>query len=153
MILDTGEMQSTWLSRSRLLRHCALIGPGLGSEWWSWKVPLTELASLQSGTEDTEETLPGIEVMVQAHLQAPRQEQAPARFLAMLHIWKYLCLTWSEELEQKLNSLEAGIGRLKEAGGQVAKLEDEVSKQRQELEVFFTSLVKMTGLTRKRSFV
>ncbi|XP_076621618.1 dynein cytoplasmic heavy chain beethoven [Colletes latitarsis] len=136
MIVDTGEVRSSWLSRSGLLRHCALIGSGLGSEWWSWEVPLIELANLQSGIEvdDAEETLPGVKAMVKAHLQAPRQQRAPARFLAMVHTWKHLRVAWSEEMEQKVASLQAGIGRLKEAGEQVAKLEDEVSKQRQELE-------------------
>ena len=74
--------------------------------------------------------------MVKAHLDASRQQQAPARFFALLHTWKHLHVTWNEEVEQKLNSLDAGVGKLKEAGAQVAKLEDEVSKQRQELEVY-----------------
>lgn len=139
MILDSGEVRSTWLSRSGLLRHCPLIGPGLGSEWWCREGSLTELACHRNSLEvdDFEETTPGLKVMVQAHLQAPLQQQAPARFFALLHTWKHLHVTWGEEVEQKLSSLEAGIGRLKEAGEQVAKLEDEVSKQRQELEVRF----------------
>lgn len=139
MILDSGELRSPWLSRSGLLRYCPLIGPGLGSEWWTSEGSLTELACHQNGldVEDFEETMPGVKVMVKAHLQAPRQQQAPARFFALLYTWKHLHVTWNEEVEQKLNSLEAGIGRLKEAGEQVAKLEDEVSKQRQELEVPF----------------
>ncbi|XP_050496495.1 cytoplasmic dynein 2 heavy chain 1 [Bombus huntii] len=136
IILDSGELRSPWLSHSGLLRHCALIGPGVGSEWWSWEGALTEIAYQQNGieAEDPEETLPGIKEAVKAHLEAPRQQQAPARFFALLHTWKHLHATWSEEVEQKLNSLEAGVGKLKEAGAQVAKLEDEVSKQRQELE-------------------
>ncbi|XP_017764042.1 PREDICTED: cytoplasmic dynein 2 heavy chain 1 [Eufriesea mexicana] len=137
IILDSGELRSSWPSRSGLLRHCALIGPGFGSEWWSWEGALTEVACQQNDLEfeNPENTLPGIKEMVKAHLQAPRQQQAPARFFALIHTWKYLHVTWNEEVEQKLSSLEAGVGKLKEAGEQVAKLEDEVSKQRQELEV------------------
>lgn len=137
-MVDTAELRSPWLSRSGLHRHCVTIGPGLGSEWWSWEGPLTEIACQQNGLdiEDSEETLAGIKELVKAHLQAPRQQRAPARFFALLYTWKHLHVTWSEEVEQKLNSLEAGVGKLKEAGEQVAKLEDEVSKQRQELEVY-----------------
>nr|XP_033320776.1 cytoplasmic dynein 2 heavy chain 1 [Megalopta genalis] len=135
MILDNGEMKSSWLTRSGLLKHCGLIGPGIGSEWWSSEGPLTELAREQNGeTEDSVDASQGVKELVKAHLQAPRQQQAPARFFALLHTWRHLHVTWSEDVEQKLNSLEAGIGRLKEAGEQVAKLEDEVSGQRQELE-------------------
>ncbi|XP_076646917.1 dynein cytoplasmic heavy chain beethoven [Halictus rubicundus] len=135
IILDNREIKSSWLTRSGLLKHCGLIGPGIGSEWWCSEAALTELACKQNGVEsDCEDTSPGIVEMVKDHLQAPRQQQAPARFFALLHTWKHLQVTWSEEVEQKLNSLEAGIGRLKEAGEQVAKLEDEVSRQRRELE-------------------
>ncbi|KZC10148.1 Cytoplasmic dynein 2 heavy chain 1 [Dufourea novaeangliae] len=136
IILDNGEIKSTWLTRSGLLKHCGLIGPGIGSEWWSVEGSLTELAYQQNGVEmeDSGEQLPGVKVMVKAHLQAPRQQQAPARFFALLYTWRHLHVTWTEDVEQKLRSLEAGIGRLEEAGEQVAKLEDEVSKQRQELE-------------------
>lgn len=142
IMVDTAELRSPWLSRSGLHRHCVSIGPGLGSEWWCWEGPLTEIACQQNGLdiEDSEETLAGIKELVKAHLQAPRQQRAPARFFALLHTWKHLHVTWSEEVEQKLNSLEAGVGKLKEAGEQVAKLEDEVSKQRQELEVYVNML-------------
>lgn len=141
MILDNGEIKSSWLTRSGLLKHCGLIGPGLGCEWWSSEGTLAELACQQDGgeAEASEELLPGIKVMVRAHLEAPRQQQAPARFFALLHTWKHLHVTWGEDVERKLSSLEAGIGKLKEAGGQVAKLEDEVSKQRRELEVLFNT--------------
>ncbi|XP_076748967.1 dynein cytoplasmic heavy chain beethoven [Xylocopa sonorina] len=137
IILDTGELRSSWLSRSGLLGHCALIGPSRGSEWWSWEGSLIEIACQQTDheVEDTpEETLAGIKAMARSHLEAPRQQQAPARFFALLHTWRHLRATWSEELERQLSSLEAGVGKLKEAGEQVAKLEDEVSKQRLELE-------------------
>ncbi|XP_078051355.1 cytoplasmic dynein 2 heavy chain 1-like, partial [Augochlora pura] len=135
MILDSGEIKSSWLTRSGLLKHCGLIGPGVGSEWWSSEGPLTELAREQNGeTDDSVDASQGVKELVKAHLQAPRHQQAPARFFALLHTWKHLHVIWSEDVEQKLNSLEAGIGRLKEAGEQVAKLEDEVSGQRQELE-------------------
>lgn len=149
IILDSGELRSSWLSRSGLLRHCALIGPGFGNEWWSWENALTEVACQQNGLEfeNPENTLPGIKEMVKAHLQAPRQQLAPDRFFALMHTWKHLHVSWNEEVEQKLNSLEAGIGKLKEAGQQVAKLEDEVSKQRQELEVFVNvTISKLTFL-------
>ncbi|KOX76673.1 Cytoplasmic dynein 2 heavy chain 1 [Melipona quadrifasciata] len=136
IILDSREFRSPWLSRSGLLRHCALIGPGVGSEWWCREGALTEIACQQTGldAEGHEETPAGVKEMVKAHLDAPRQQQAPARFFALLHTWKHLHAIWNEEVEQKLNSLDAGVGKLKEAGAQVAKLEDEVSKQRQELE-------------------
>lgn len=136
-------MKSPWLSRSGLLRHCALIGPGIDGEWWSREGPLIEIACLQNDldVEDFEETLPGIKVLVKSHLEAPRQQHAPARFFALLHTWKHLHLTWCEEIEQKLKSLEAGVGKLKEAGEQVAKLEDEVSKQRLELEVLYSIII------------
>ncbi|XP_076387639.1 dynein cytoplasmic heavy chain beethoven [Megachile rotundata] len=135
IILDTSEMRSSWLPRSGLLRSCVLIGPGINNEWWTWESSLIDLACRQNGVDPEEANeQAGIKVMVKAHLQAPRQQQAPARFFALLHTWKHLHVSWSEEVEQKLNSLEAGIGKLKEAGEQVAKLEDEVSKQRQELE-------------------
>ena len=132
IILDSKELRSPWLSRSGLLGHCALIGPGVGSEWWCWEGALTEIACQQTGHE---ETPAGVKTMVKAHLDSSRQQQAPARFFALLHTWKHLHVTWNDEVEQKLNSLDAGVGKLKEAGAQVAKLEDEVSKQRQELEV------------------
>lgn len=74
-------------------------------------------------------------VIIEAHLQTPRYQRAPARFLALVHTWRHLRDTWSKEIEEKLRSLEAGISKLREAGEQVAKLEDEVSRQRQELEV------------------
>ncbi|XP_043507557.1 cytoplasmic dynein 2 heavy chain 1 [Frieseomelitta varia] len=136
IILDSKELRSPWLSRSGLLGHCALIGPGFGSEWWCWEGALTEIACQEIGhdAESHEETPAGVKAMVKAHLDASRQQQAPARFFALLHTWKHLHVTWNEEVEQKLNSLDAGVGKLKEAGAQVAKLEDEVSKQRQELE-------------------
>ncbi|CAK9809936.1 Cytoplasmic dynein 2 heavy chain 1 [Anthophora quadrimaculata] len=136
IILDSGETRSPWLSRSGLFRHCVLVGPGLGGEWWCWEASLTKVACKQNGfeIEDLEEIPAGVKTMVKAHLEAPRQQQAPARFFALLHTWKHLHQAWSEEVEQKLHSLEAGVGKLKEAGEQVAKLEDEVSKQRLELE-------------------
>lgn len=74
-------------------------------------------------------------VIIGAHLQAPRYQRTPARFLALVHTWRHLRDTWSKEVEEKLRSFEAGISKLREAGEQVAKLEDEVSRQRQELEV------------------
>ncbi|XP_017891098.1 cytoplasmic dynein 2 heavy chain 1 isoform X2 [Ceratina calcarata] len=136
IILDSGELDSSWLSRSRLLRQCVLIGPGTGNEWWTRAGSLTEVACQQSEVELDDPEVPpaGVKEAVNAHLRAPARQQAPARFFALLHTWKHLRTTWTEEMEQKLDSLEAGVGKLKEAGEQVAKLEDEVSKQRRELE-------------------
>ncbi|XP_014611048.1 PREDICTED: cytoplasmic dynein 2 heavy chain 1 [Polistes canadensis] len=139
VILDIGDLKSTFLSRSGLLRICAVIGPSLGNEWWSYEAPLTELAIQYNNSHGSdvivESSKGGIEVMIKAHLQAPKQQQAPARFLALLCTTEKLREIWSEEVESKLNSLTAGISRLREAGEHVAKLEDEVSKQRQELEI------------------
>ncbi|KAI4495703.1 hypothetical protein M0802_008538 [Mischocyttarus mexicanus] len=138
IILDIGDLKSEFLSRSGLLRICAIIGPSLGNEWWSYESPLTELAIQYYSHESDvpiESSMMGIEVMIKAHLQAPKEQQAPARFLALLYTSKKLREIWNAEVESKLNSLTAGINRLKEAGEHVAKLEDEVSKQRQELEI------------------
>ncbi|KAF7378965.1 hypothetical protein HZH66_015199 [Vespula vulgaris] len=137
MILDIGDMNSKLLSRSGLFRYSAIIGPCIGNEWWSYEAPLTELAIQYNshGSEASEISSPDTQVMIKAHLQAPKQQHAPARFLALLCTSQYLREIWSEEVESKLNSLGAGISRLREAGEHVAKLEDEVSKQRQQLEV------------------
>lgn len=97
--------------------------------------------AVQEGTlqlDELEELPSGAKIMIGAHLQAPHHQRAPARFLALVHTWRHLRDTWSKDVEEKLQSLEAGIGKLREAGEQVAKLEDEVSKQRQELEVRIT---------------
>lgn len=139
MILDAEEIDSSHLLRLGLLRHCAQLGSAPGpNEWWSRESSLIRLA-VQEGTlrlNEFEEELPaGARVIIAAHLQAPRHQRAPARFLALIHTWKHLHDTWSKEIEKKLQSLEAGIGKLREAGDQVAKLEDKVFRQRQELEV------------------
>ncbi|XP_043684796.1 cytoplasmic dynein 2 heavy chain 1 [Vespula pensylvanica] len=137
MILDIGDMNSRLLSCSGLFRYSAIIGPCIGNEWWSYEAPLTELAIQYNshGSEASEISSPDTQVMIKAHLQAPKQQHAPARFLALLCTSQHLREIWSEEVESKLNSLGAGISRLREAGEHVAKLEDEVSKQRQQLEV------------------
>lgn len=142
MILDSEEIESSSLLRLGLLRHCALLGSGPGGpgEWWSRESSLIKLA-IQEGTlqlDELEELPQGAKVIIGAHLQTPRYQRAPARFLALIHTWRHLHDTWSKDVEEKLRSLEAGIGKLREAGEQVAKLEDEVSKQRQELEVRVT---------------
>ncbi|EFN76217.1 Cytoplasmic dynein 2 heavy chain 1 [Harpegnathos saltator] len=138
VILDSEEIESSQLMHLDLLRHCTLLGSGPGpGEWWSWENSLIKLA-IQEGTlqlDELEELSDGAKVMIEAHLQAPRRQRAPARFLALVHTWKHLRDIWSKEVEGKLQTLEAGIGKLREAGEQVAKLEDEVSRQRQELEV------------------
>ncbi|KMQ91499.1 cytoplasmic dynein 2 heavy chain 1-like protein [Lasius niger] len=135
VILDSEEVESSRLLHLGL-RHCALLGSSLG-EWWSRESSLIKFA-VQEGTlqlDEHEELPSGAKVMIDAHLRAPRHQRAPARFLALVHTWRHLRDTWSKEVEGKLQSLEAGIGKLREAGEQVAKLEDEVSRQRQELEV------------------
>lgn len=147
MILDIGDMNSKLLSRSGLFRYSAIIGPCIGNEWWSYEAPLTELAIQYNshGSEASEISSPDTQVMIKAHLQAPKQQHAPARFLALLCTSQHLREIWSEEVESKLNSLGAGISRLREAGEHVAKLEDEVSKQRQQLEVLiFFSFVSFS---------
>lgn len=88
--------------------------------------------------DELEELPQSAKVIIGAHLQAPRNQRTPARFLALVHIWRHLRDTWSKEVEGKLGSFEAGISKLREAGEQIAKLEDEVSRQRQELEVRVT---------------
>lgn len=138
MILDSEEIESSRLLQLDILRYCALLGYGTGpGEWWSSESSLIKLA-IQEGTlqlDELEELSAGARVMIGSHLQVPRRQRAPARFLALVHTWKHLRDTWSKEVEEKLLTLEAGIGKLREAGEQVAKLEDEVSRQRQELEV------------------
>lgn len=137
MILDSEDIESSWFLRLGLLRYCALLGSG-SSEWWSRESSLLDLAAQEGCTlqpHEDEEIPAGAKIILEAHLQAPRCQKAPARFLALIHTWKYLRDTWSKEVGEKLQCLEAGIGKLGEAGEQVAKLEDEVSRQRQELEV------------------
>lgn len=136
VILDVNDINASWLSRSSLLRHCIFVGQGPGKEWWSLEGSLTELAIYHSGVENAaQEKSSGVKDVVNAHLQAPHQQQAPARFLASLNIWTNLCEKWMMEIKEKLQSLEAGISRLKEAGDRVTKLEEEAGKQREELEV------------------
>ncbi|XP_020293197.1 cytoplasmic dynein 2 heavy chain 1 [Pseudomyrmex gracilis] len=135
VILDSEDIESSWFLRLGLLRYCALLGPGF-NEWWSRESSLIDLAVQEETLQlrEDEEPPAGARIILEAHLQAPRHQKAPARFLALIHTWKRLRDTWSKEVEEKLRSLEAGIGKLGEAGEQVAKLEDEVSRQRQELE-------------------
>ena len=133
VVLDVNDMNASWLSRSSLLRHCVFVGQGPGREWWTLEESLTEVAVHHSGVEKEESS--GVKDVVKAHLEAPRQQQAPARFLASLNVWTQLHEKWMKEIEEKLESLEAGISRLREAGDRVAKLEEEADKQRQELEV------------------
>lgn len=138
MILDSEEIETSWLLHLNLLRHCALLGFGPDSgQWWSWENSLIKLA-VQEGTlhlDELEELSTSAKMMIVTHLQAPRRQNAPARFLALVHTWKHFRDIWSKDIEKEMQSLEAGIRKLSEAGEQVAKLEDEVSRQRQELEV------------------
>lgn len=138
MIVDSEEIETSPLLRLDLLRYCALLGSGPGAgEWWSWEDSLIKLA-IQEGTlelNEVKELSTGAKTMIEAHLGTPNRQRAPARFLALIHTWKHLRDNWYKEIKEKLQSLEAGIGKLREAGEQVAKLEDEVSRQRQQLEV------------------
>lgn len=134
IILDSGEVKKDWLTRSGLLRHCILVAEAPGNEWWSLESSLKDLC-IRLIEDSPQEASPGLDTLVNAHIRAPRQQQAPARFLALLSTWTMLRNQWGKDVENKLSSLEAGIGRLREAGERVAKLEDEASKQRQELEV------------------
>ncbi|XP_023289902.1 cytoplasmic dynein 2 heavy chain 1 [Orussus abietinus] len=130
IIRDAEDVLEERSSRSGLGKSCILVGPGPGSEWWSSEGPLTELALQKSGLRGTE----AVKMAVNSHLRAPRRQRAPARFLALLRVWLDLRDKWTEEIESELASLEAGIGRLREAGDRVSKLEEEASRQRQELE-------------------
>lgn len=134
IIVDVNDVGQDWLVRSNLLRHCLLYGNELGNEWWHQQNFLTSIA-LEKSEVDNEEENSGIKELVAAHLQAPISQQAPARFWAMIEAWKNIRKVWMKEIEFKLQSLQAGISKLKEAGDRVAKLEEEASKQRQELEV------------------
>lgn len=137
LIVDVKDLKEPWLLRSNLLRHCVqTTGQSLGSEWWLMEGPLTELASLyRDPSKDVDEDFSGVKEVIYAHLNASTAQQAPARFLALLHKWKELREQWLEEILSKLKNLNAGIERLKEAGDRVAKLEEDVTKQRRELEV------------------
>lgn len=98
--------------------------------------PLIELATLhRDSSKDVDEELSGVKDVVQAQLSAPAQQQAPARFLALLHKWRELREAWLVDILAKLKDLQAGIDRLQEAGDRVAKLEEDATKQRHELEV------------------
>ncbi|XP_023246189.1 cytoplasmic dynein 2 heavy chain 1 [Copidosoma floridanum] len=135
LVLDSSDMKSSWLSRSNLLRHCVqTTGQSLGSEWWLTEGYLTELAKLY-GDDEAKDEFSGITEVVQAQLSAPTAQQAPARFIALLHKWRELRGCWLEDIVAKLKKLQAGIDRLKEAGDRVAKLEEDVTKQRRDLEV------------------
>ncbi|XP_051159645.1 cytoplasmic dynein 2 heavy chain 1 [Leptopilina boulardi] len=133
IILDVHDVNAAWLSRSSLLKQCIVVGYGPGREWWTLEKSLMELASQQTDVE-IENDSSGVKELVKAHLQVSRHQQAPARFLALLNVWSQLREKWTKEIEEKLQSLEAGISRLREAGERVAKLEEEADKQRQELE-------------------
>lgn len=137
IILDIEDMKWKLLSRSGLFGYCAIVGPSIGSEWWSYDAPLTELVIeyYSKGSETSAITTAETEVMIKAHLNAPKREHAPVRFLALLSTSQKLREIWCEEVEGKLDRFGAGISRLREAGEHVVKLEDDVSKQRQELEV------------------
>ena len=123
---------------SNLLHHCIqTTGQNVGNEWWLTEIPLTELASqYKDNSKDYDEESCGIKEIVQAHLNTSSNQQAPARFTALLQKWKTLRENWLSEIIAKLKHLQAGIDRLKEAGDRVSKLEEDANKQRHELEVF-----------------
>ncbi|XP_011502016.1 PREDICTED: cytoplasmic dynein 2 heavy chain 1 [Ceratosolen solmsi marchali] len=137
LIVDSYELKSKWLSETNIPRHCVqTTGQCLCSDWWLIEEHLTELASLyKDSSSDIKEEFSGSNEVVQAHLTAPEQQQVPARFLALLHKWKELRETCLRDILEKLKNLQAGIDRLKEAGDQIAKLEEDATKQRHELEV------------------
>ncbi|XP_066585667.1 cytoplasmic dynein 2 heavy chain 1 [Prorops nasuta] len=136
IIVDLSEVKEHgWLFNSGLSRYCVIIGPGSGSEWWLTEEGLTEASGqISNATNQQESPVSGLKVMLETHLKAPRDEQAPARFLALLDTQRDLVQVWGQQLENKLSNLKAGIDRLKEAGDQVARLEEQANKQRQELE-------------------
>ncbi|KAJ8675957.1 hypothetical protein QAD02_011743, partial [Eretmocerus hayati] len=135
LIVDSRDLLSSRLSNLR--HHCIqTTGQCLGNEWWVSESSLTELANLyRDSSRDPDDDLSGVSQVVQAHLNAPNSQQAPARYLALLAKWKDLRDTWLREIEGKLNNLKAGIDRLKEAGERVAKLEEDATEHRRQLEI------------------
>ncbi|CAD6239204.1 GSCOCG00008639001-RA-CDS, partial [Cotesia congregata] len=128
VIVDTTD----WNFTDYALEDALMIAEPPGAEWWTLEARLQELGG-QLAPDFSESQ--GLKHLTEAHLQAPRGQQSPARFYALVNSWSDLRATWSRDIESKIASLEAGIGKLKEAGDKVAKLEDEASKQRKELEV------------------
>ncbi|XP_058798637.1 cytoplasmic dynein 2 heavy chain 1 [Phymastichus coffea] len=137
LIVDLNDLKEAWFCQSNLLLYCIqTTGQNLGNEWWLSESSLIELASLyKDPAKVTTDVASGVVEVVQAHINAPIQQQAPARFLALLNKWKELRESWINDITAKLKHLEAGIERLKEAGDRVAKLEEDASKQRRELEI------------------
>lgn len=136
--MDINDIEKPWLTYSNLIKHSIVIGPISGNEWWGREEYLTNLA-LQVMAENPQEPSPGVQTIVQNHLQVSACQRAPAIFFALLQTWKLLRDTWRYEIEKKMLELEAGIGKLREAEEQVATLEDQASKQRKELEVKYFS--------------
>lgn len=136
IILDSSDLKKDWVLSSGLLEQCIVVAEAPGCEWWTLESSLTNLAIKIIGkSSDSDEISPGLKTLVEVHTRASRHQQSPARFLALLHKWQELRANWSRDIHQKLESLEAGISRLSEAGDRVAKLENEATKQRKELEV------------------
>ncbi|XP_011311295.1 cytoplasmic dynein 2 heavy chain 1 [Fopius arisanus] len=133
VILDSSDVKREWLMHSGLLQHCVLVAGTPGSEWWTVECSLAELGNeiVQRMSEDVSDAM---KTLVDAHVRAPKSQQSPGRFLALLSTWKELKDEWSRDVEKKLESLGAGISRLQEAGERVAKLEEEASKQRKQLD-------------------
>ncbi|XP_063978818.1 cytoplasmic dynein 2 heavy chain 1 [Diachasmimorpha longicaudata] len=134
VILDSSDVKKEWLMQSGLLQHCILVATTPGSEWWTVEASLMEVGARVDKSIGGGEQSAGMRTLVEAHLRSPKGQQSPGRFLALLNTWRQLKDEWSHDVGKKLESLEAGIGRLREAGERVAKLEEEASKQRKELE-------------------
>ncbi|KAF7991046.1 hypothetical protein HCN44_000861 [Aphidius gifuensis] len=131
IIIDSSELKKDWLVTSGLVEQCCFVADSPGNEWWTMESSLTNLAMK---IIDTQSISPGLKTLVDVHLRISRSQQSPARFLALLQTWQELKNKWSQDIHEKLESLEAGISRLSEAGDRVAKLENEAKKQRKELE-------------------
>lgn len=134
-------MEADWLAGSCLMQQVVTVSFGaIGCEWWRVNEPLKELCvkyseRISDSNNQQQVELEGVKELVDSHLRAPDQQQAPARFLALIHTWRVIRENWSRDNDAKVASLEAGISKLREAGERVAKLQEEANKQRQELDV------------------
>uniref|UniRef100_A0ABD2XKY5 Dynein heavy chain, cytoplasmic n=1 Tax=Trichogramma kaykai TaxID=54128 RepID=A0ABD2XKY5_9HYME len=154
IVVDANDLRGDLLQRSNLLRCCAETqGQSQGRDWWLTESYLRELVKLyqkrsQSTTnkdddiadddiddEQKDDGSSGSKELIECQLGAASRQQAPARFCALLRKWRELREAWSRQTAAKLRHLRAGIDRLKEAGERVAKLEEDASKHRHELEL------------------
>ncbi|KAK0158915.1 hypothetical protein PV328_009853 [Microctonus aethiopoides] len=139
LIVDSTDIKKEWMIKSRLLNHCTQISDLSNVEWWTSESSLIDLAirkipGLANDVNDTDLMSSGLKALVESHQRAPSKQQSPARFIALLNIWHELRDQWERDIEMKLESLQAGIGKLKDAGDRVAELENEALKQRKEFE-------------------